>query len=85
MVAQFEGCDTLECMTTTLPIFNQGETVLVPVVTLEEMPRLTSDERNDLIAELDQIETDMKAGAFEVYSREWLRNRFLDAFGRTAA
>ena len=49
------------------------------------MPRLPSDERHELIADLDQVETDMKAGAFEVSSREWLRNRFLDAFGRTAA
>ena len=61
------------------------EMVLVPVVTLEEIPQLTGDERTNLIAELDQIEADMKAGAFEVYSREWLRSRFLKAFERTAA
>jgi len=64
--------------------FNKRDTVVVPVISLEEMPQLTDDERKRLISELKQTETAMKAGAFEVYSPQWLRQRFLKVFGQAA-
>ena len=67
-------------MTTTLQIANQRATILVPVVTLEEMPQLTNAERDRLRAEFDQIEAEMKAGNFILYSPEWLRGLFKEAF-----
>ena len=85
MLAQFYEYDTLECMTTTMHNSDQHDTILVPVMTFQEMPQVTAAHRNQLMAEFDQIEAEMKAGAFEVYSREWLRSRFLKAFGCTAA
>jgi hypothetical protein len=61
---------------------NERDTVFVPVVSLEEMPRLTDDERAHLIAELDRTEADMTAGNFEVYSPEWLDKKFRAAMAR---
>jgi hypothetical protein len=54
--------------------------VVVPVVSLEEVPRLTDAERTQLISELKETEKAMKAGAFQLYSPEWLRQRFLKIF-----
>jgi len=54
----------------------ERDTVLVPVISLEEVSRLTNAERATLIAELDRAETDMVAGDFEVYSPAWLDKKF---------
>jgi hypothetical protein len=54
--------------------------IVVPAVSLEEVPRLTDAERTQLISELEQTEKAMKAGAFQLYSPEWLRQRFLKIF-----
>ena len=67
-------------MITIMQNSNSRETVLVPVVTFEEMPQVTHAERDRLRAEFDGIEADMKAGDFILYSREWLRSEFLKAF-----
>jgi hypothetical protein len=52
------------------------------MVSLEEMPHLTADEHAAVIAELQQIDAEMEAGAFQTYSPEWLRQRFLDIYNR---
>ncbi len=70
-------------MTSTTHILNGRDTVFVPVVSLEEMPQLTTGERKHLFAELEQTEAAKKAGAFETYSPEWLRQRFLKVFARS--
>ena len=70
-------------MTTTTYILNGRDTVVVPVVSLEEMPQLTTGERKHLIAELEDTEAAMKFVAFESYSPEWLRQRFLNVFARS--
>ena len=67
-------------MTTIAHKLTQQDTVLVPVVTLQEMPHITSAERENLAAEFDQIEADMKAGDFIAYSPEWLRGELAKAF-----
>ena len=67
-------------MVITTSKFNPNDTVLVPVVTLQEMPHITSAERENLAAEFDQIEADMKAGDFIAYSPEWLRGELAKAF-----
>ena len=54
----------------------ERDAVFVPVVSLEEIPRLTATERATLIAELDRAEADMIAGDFEVYSPAWLDKKF---------
>ena len=67
-------------MTTATRNLNQRETVLVPVMMLEEMPQVTAAHRDQLMAEFDQIEAEMKAGDFIAYSPEWLRGEFMRAF-----
>ena len=67
-------------MTTIGHKLTQQDTVLVPVVTLQEMPHITTAERENLAAEFDQIEADMKAGDFIAYSPEWLRGELAKAF-----
>ena len=44
------------------------------------MPHITNVERENLAAEFDQIEADMKAGDFIAYSPEWLRGELAKAF-----
>ena len=58
----------------------QSNTILVPMVTLQEMPQVTDAHRDMLRAEFDQIVADMKAGDFIAYSPQWLRGEFLEAF-----
>ena len=58
--------------------------IVVPIVSLEELPRRTADERATLIAGLEEAEADMKAGNYTPYSPEWLRARFLEIFTRPA-
>jgi hypothetical protein len=55
---------------------DEDETVVIPIVTLEEMPRLSEAERSSLAASLEKSEADMKAGKYATYSPEWLRHRF---------
>jgi hypothetical protein len=59
------------------------ETVIVPVLSLEEMPRLSDKERECLIAELKEAEESMKAGEYVTYSPEWLRQRFREVYSRS--
>ena len=59
-------------------------TVVVPIVSLEELPHRTAEERATLIAELEEAEADMKADHFTPYSPTWLRERFLEIFTRPA-
>jgi hypothetical protein len=58
--------------------------VVVPIVSLEELPHRTAEERATLIAELEETEAEMKAGHYTTYSPEWLRERFLEIFRRAA-
>ncbi len=58
--------------------------VVVPIVSLEELPHRTAEERATLIAELEETEAEMKAGHYTTYSPEWLRERFLEIFSRAA-
>ena len=70
-------------MTTTtqdLGQLNQNNTVLVPAVTLQELPHVTDAQRETLRAEFDRIEAEMKAGDFIAYSPEWLRGKLAKAF-----
>jgi hypothetical protein len=57
-----------------------GDTVVVPVITLEEVPRLDRAEREALLADLARAEAEMAAGKFVTYSRDWLRARFEDIY-----
>ena len=67
-------------MTTTTQVLDQSNTILVPMVTLQEMPQVTDAHRETLRAEFDQIVADMKAGDFVAYSPEWLRGELVKAF-----
>ncbi len=72
-------------MRTVQPIAGDGrEAVLIPIVSLEELPHRTTNERASLVSELQQAEAEMKAGHFVRYSPEWLRERFMEAFNRSA-
>lgn len=64
--------------------FEQRDAVVVPIVSLEELPHRTAEERASLFAELADAEADMKAGHYVTYSPEWLRERFLEVFKRPA-
>lgn len=59
---------------------DDNDTVIIPVVTLEEMPRLSETERSSLVASLEKSEADMKAGKYATYSPEWLRHRFEEIY-----
>jgi hypothetical protein len=59
------------------------ETVILPVVSLEEMPRLSDDERESLIAELKRAQVSMEAGEYVTYSPEWLKQRFREIYSRS--
>ncbi len=63
---------------------DRRDAVVVPVVSLEELPRLTAEEHTSLIAELEDAEAEMKAGHYTTYSPEWLRERFLEIFNCAA-
>lgn len=62
----------------------QRDAVVVPIVSLEELPRRTAEERASLIAKLADAEADIKAGHYVTYSPAWLRERFLEVFNRPA-
>jgi len=53
------------------------ETMVVPIVTMEEVPVLTERERIDLVASLKQAEADVAAGTAKPFNREDFKKRFL--------
>jgi hypothetical protein len=59
------------------------ETVIVPVVSLEEMPRLSDRERETLLEELKIAEKSMEEGEYVTYSPEWLEQRFREIYSRS--
>jgi len=75
--------DTIYSMKTATES-NGREAVVVPMVSLEEMPHVTPDERTAIVAELEQIEAEMDSGSFQTYSPEWLHQRFLEIYNRAS-
>ncbi|HLQ92731.1 MAG TPA: hypothetical protein VK148_22130 [Xanthobacteraceae bacterium] len=55
----------------------ERDTVVVPVVTLEEVPVPTEEEQAELVASLKQAEADVAAGRTKPFDRETLKKRFL--------
>jgi len=53
------------------------DTVVVPVVTLEEVPVPTDGERAELIASLKHAEAEVPAGKAKPFDRETFKRRFL--------
>jgi hypothetical protein len=53
------------------------ETIIVPVVTLEEVPVPSDGERDDLVASLKRAEADVAAGKAKPFDRETFKKRFL--------
>ena len=53
------------------------ETMIVPIVTFEEVPVPTERERAELLASLKQAEADVAAGKAKPFDREEFRRRFL--------
>ncbi len=48
-------------------------TTMVPVITMEEMPTLTAEERADFIASLEKAEAQIEAGDFIKHDPESFR------------
>ena len=67
-------------MNTVTESAEDRDTVIVPIVSLERMPRMTAKQRTAFLAELEEIEAAMKSGAYETYSPEWLEQRFLKIY-----
>jgi hypothetical protein len=53
------------------------ETMIVPVITMEEVPVLSERERAELLASLKQAEADVAAGKAKPFNREEFKRRFL--------
>ena len=53
------------------------ETLVVPVVTLEEVSVPTDSERTELVASLKQAEAEVAAGKTKPFDRETFKKRFL--------
>jgi len=53
------------------------ETMVVPVITMEEVPIPSDQERAELIASLKQAEADVAAGRAKPFNREEFKKRFL--------
>jgi len=51
--------------------------VVVPVVTLEEVPFPTEEERAELLASLKQADADVAAGRTKPFDPETFKKRFL--------
>ena len=51
--------------------------MVVPVVTLEEVPVPTEEERAEFVASLKQAEADVAAGRTKPFDRETFNKRFL--------
>jgi hypothetical protein len=58
------------------PATGDPDTYVVPSLALEEVARLSSDERERLRAELRAAEARINAGKFVLYDREDQRRRF---------
>ena len=52
-------------------------TTMVPVTTMEEVPILSSEERAELIAALQESEADIKAGRGKTYDSKTLTERLM--------
>jgi hypothetical protein len=55
----------------------ERDTMAVPVVTMEEVPVLSEQERSGFIASLKQAEDDVAAGRTKPFNREEFKKRFL--------
>jgi hypothetical protein len=53
------------------------ETMVVPVVTTEEVPVLNEQERAELVASLKQAEAEVAAGKAKPFNREEFKKRFM--------
>jgi hypothetical protein len=53
------------------------ETTAVPVLTMEEVPVLSDEERADLVASLKQAEAEVAVGRAKPFDREEFKRRFL--------
>jgi hypothetical protein len=53
------------------------QTMVIPVLTMEEVPVLTDRERADFVASLKQAEADVAAGKAKPFNREEFTRRFL--------
>ena len=53
------------------------ETMVVPVVTMEEVAVLSEQERADLVASLKQVDAEVAAGKAKPFNREAFKKRFL--------
>ena len=62
--------------TTTKPAPDDGDSLVVPSISLEEVERLTTAERENLVAELKAADARIDAGEFVVYDRADQRRRF---------
>jgi hypothetical protein len=56
------------------------DTAIVPIVSLERMSPMTLDQRDAVLSELEEIEVAMTGGAYETYSPELLKQRFLKVY-----
>jgi hypothetical protein len=56
---------------------NQHRTTVVPVTTMEEIPILSEQEREDLLESLRQAEARVKAGQAIDYDRKSFRERLI--------
>jgi hypothetical protein len=53
------------------------QTMVIPVVTMEEVPVLTDQERADFIASVKRAEADVAAGKAKPFNRKEFKQRFL--------
>ena len=53
------------------------ETMVVPVITMEEVPVLSERERADFVASLKQAEADVAAGKAKPFNRQEFTKRIL--------
>ena len=58
-------------------VHEQRETMVVPVVSVEEVPVPTEKERSDLVASLKQAEAEVAAGEANPFNRATFKERFL--------
>jgi hypothetical protein len=56
---------------------SKRETMVVPVLTMEEVPVLSDRERADFVASLKRAEADVAAGRAKPFNREEFKKRFL--------
>lgn len=55
-------------------------TTMVPVTTMEEIPVLTDDEREALLASLKEAEAQIEAGDYSEYDQKKFRERFMRVY-----